>query len=215
MDGDVVKQGVLRERRAGRPSKLDADLLDQVVVDTALRLFLRDGFSRTTVEHIATTCGTVRRTVLHRFPTKEELFLAAARRHHEIWVAKEADLPKSDDPLIALRDWCGFLLYSALHADNAAMFRMCAGEAAHILGLADLILNWDSAVTRSTEDLVLQAQKSGLFQRQDAETLACEIHSMMMSYPLNRSMFFDPVFSDQRSVDIYSSRVWSLFVRMA
>ena len=215
MDGDIVKQGILRERRAGRPSKLDADLLDRVVVDTALRLFLRDGFSRTTMEHIATSCGTVRRTVLHRFPTKEELFIAAARHHHELWVAKEANVLKSEDPLIALRDWCEFLLHSALHPDNAAMFRMCAGEAAHITGLAELILNWDSDTTRSTENLVLQAQKNGLFQQQDAEMLACEIQSVMMSYPLNRSMFFDPVFADQQSIDIYSSKAWSLFARMA
>lgn len=67
-------------RRAGRPTREQAEARDNELLDTALNLFLEHGFEMTTIEMIATSVSMTKRTVYARYTDKAALFLAAVHR---------------------------------------------------------------------------------------------------------------------------------------
>ncbi|MEU1981042.1 TetR/AcrR family transcriptional regulator [Nocardia sp. NPDC019395] len=67
-------------RGAGRPTREQAEARHRELLDTALKLFLENGFEMTTVEMIAKRVGMTKRTVYARYPDKAALFLTAVQR---------------------------------------------------------------------------------------------------------------------------------------
>ncbi len=79
------------------------------LVDTALRLFYRDGFHATGIDKILAESGVAKMTLYKHFKSKDELILAAVRRRDEQirnWLMRAAErrarAPR--DRLLALFD---------------------------------------------------------------------------------------------------------------
>src|SRR3546814_9977291 len=70
-------------RRSGRPSREEADLLDEQIMEAARLSFTAVGFSATTIERVASQSGTTPRSVMHRFADKDALLYAAVDRRSE------------------------------------------------------------------------------------------------------------------------------------
>ena len=58
------------------------------LVQTALRLFLRDGFRATGIDRILGESGVAKKTLYHHFRSKEELIVAALRQRDGEFMAK-------------------------------------------------------------------------------------------------------------------------------
>jgi AcrR family transcriptional regulator len=69
------------KRRPGRPT-----LSNEQLLDTALDLFLANGFERTSIEAITAAAGMAKRTVYARYGDKTTLFKAALTRAIEEWI---------------------------------------------------------------------------------------------------------------------------------
>ncbi|HSA53840.1 MAG TPA: TetR/AcrR family transcriptional regulator [Yinghuangia sp.] len=67
-------------RKAGRPTREQAEARHEELLDTAMELFLEHGYELATIEMIATRVNMTKRTVYARYPDKASLFLAAVRR---------------------------------------------------------------------------------------------------------------------------------------
>jgi len=61
-------------------------LTNEELLDTALELFLHEGFERTGIDAIAVAAGMAKRTVYARYPDKTALFKAALKRAIEDWL---------------------------------------------------------------------------------------------------------------------------------
>ncbi|MQY18784.1 TetR/AcrR family transcriptional regulator [Nocardia macrotermitis] len=72
--------GVPVRRGAGRPTREQAAARHEELLETALDLFLENGFDVTTVEMIASRVNMTKRTIYARYPEKSALFLAAVHR---------------------------------------------------------------------------------------------------------------------------------------
>ncbi|MEE2030695.1 TetR/AcrR family transcriptional regulator [Rhodococcus chondri] len=86
-------------RRGGRPTREEAGRLDLIVRESALRLFLENGYEGTTMNAIAAAAGTTKPSLYSRFPTKEDVFrsvLGWAMQRTD-WPAPEAEIPDFDD----------------------------------------------------------------------------------------------------------------------
>ena len=70
-----------KRRRRGRPTLSNEELLD-----TALNVFLENGFEKTSVEGICAAAGMAKRTVYARYPDKTALFRASITRAIEDWL---------------------------------------------------------------------------------------------------------------------------------
>ncbi|CAN7593066.1 TetR/AcrR family transcriptional regulator [Phenylobacterium sp. LjRoot219] len=71
---------------AGRPTREQAELRHEELLDRALELFLEKGFELVTMEAIAAAVGMTKRTVYARYEDKSALFRAAVQRAIERWV---------------------------------------------------------------------------------------------------------------------------------
>lgn len=71
---------------AGRPTREQAELRHEELLDRALELFLEKGFELVTMEAIAAAVGMTKRTVYARYEDKGALFRAAVHRAIQRWV---------------------------------------------------------------------------------------------------------------------------------
>lgn len=76
----MSEAGAPVRRGAGRPTREQAAARHEELLDTALDLFLENGFDVTTVEMIASRVNMTKRTIYARYPDKSALFLAAVHR---------------------------------------------------------------------------------------------------------------------------------------
>src|SRR3546814_13335877 len=67
-------------RRSGRPSREEADLLDEQIMEAARLSFTAVGFSATTIERVASPSGTTPRSVMPRFADKDALLSGVVDR---------------------------------------------------------------------------------------------------------------------------------------
>ncbi|HMK85824.1 MAG TPA: TetR/AcrR family transcriptional regulator [Steroidobacteraceae bacterium] len=81
----VNKPRRLRRPGAGRPTREQAELRHEELLDRALDLFLRKGFEVTTIEAIAASLGMAKRSVYARYRSKAALFKASVQRAIEQW----------------------------------------------------------------------------------------------------------------------------------
>jgi TetR/AcrR family transcriptional regulator, acrAB operon repressor len=102
-----------------RRSKSEAEETREQIVAAAIKLFLRDGVSKTTLEKIAEEAGYTRGAVYHHFENKAKLMLELMKRAHP--PAQEMFdsmiLETSDDPLGTLSEKIGSSLEKML-SDN-------------------------------------------------------------------------------------------------
>jgi AcrR family transcriptional regulator len=71
---------------AGRPTREQAELRHEELLDRALELFLEHGYELATIEAIAAAVGMTKRTVYARYPDKAALFKAAVQRAIDHWI---------------------------------------------------------------------------------------------------------------------------------
>lgn len=76
----------LARPRPGRPSREQARLRQEELLDRALEIFLDHGFEMTTIDAIAADVGMTKRTVYSRYEDKKALFRATVERAVERWI---------------------------------------------------------------------------------------------------------------------------------
>src|SRR5450755_2390472 len=116
-------------RRSGRPSRADALLLRERILEAATELFLQEGYGSTTIEAVAARAGISKRTFYDRFDDKAALFAAVVHR------IIEHIRPPPDVPLLqgaSLRAMlvrlAGMILHAALAPQAIALHRLVNAE---------------------------------------------------------------------------------------
>jgi TetR/AcrR family transcriptional repressor of mexJK operon len=89
--GQLEQAGDISRRKPGRPT-----LSNEQLLDTALELFLQNGFERTGIDAIAEAAGMAKRTVYARYIDKTALFKAALTRAIEDWMVPIAKLRSAE-----------------------------------------------------------------------------------------------------------------------
>lgn len=108
------------------------------ITDTAMRLFLDQGFEQTTIDQIATTAGISRRSFFRYFGTKEDVVLGGLAQQGELMRDALENVPLTVEPWEALRQ--------ALHAVDAL-----AVEPGVTLKIAKMMYGTPSLRARSIE----------------------------------------------------------------
>src|SRR3546814_14013868 len=80
------KSGHNHRSTSGRPTRAQARLRHEQLLDEALEQFLDKGFVMTTIDAIAAAVGMTKRTVYTRYPNKNALFGAAVQRAINTWI---------------------------------------------------------------------------------------------------------------------------------
>jgi TetR/AcrR family transcriptional regulator len=95
------------------------------IMDAALSVFARHGFSGARVDRIAAAAGMSKTNLLYYFRTKEALYLAVLTRTLDMWLEPLRELDASRDPEEALGRYIEQkLVYSRSHPEASRLFAM-------------------------------------------------------------------------------------------
>ncbi|MDX3797755.1 TetR/AcrR family transcriptional regulator [Streptomyces sp. AK04-3B] len=172
------------------------------VLDTAHELFLRDGFTATSIERVAEAAGYSKGAVYSNFATKNELCLAVLDRIAMQQVAHIAvamgDAPRIEDRLAGFARWAeqhiGDSSWTALEVEFATANR-------HDAQVCAQLAHRRRTVTGVLADLIrAQTQELGVTPGMPADTAALILLSLGIGIGVQRA--FDPTVPVQPVVDL-------------
>lgn len=166
------------------------------IVQAALRLFLRDGFARTSVDAIAAEAGVSKRTVYNHYGDKENLFLSVISDTYDSMigvVVRLIDQYLTDVPVDAVEEniiafACDAALMAARSSDRAAMIRLMMSEATHFPQLQAVQMR-PRGVTASIAERLTRLAARGLLDVPEPEEAANHLFALTMGQMNNRSLF--------------------------
>jgi AcrR family transcriptional regulator len=187
----VAAKVVVAPRRGGRPSKADAGLLAQRIVDAAAELFFTLGYGATTIEAVAQRARISKRTFYHRFDNKSALFSAVVHR------TIDRMRPPADVPLLhganlreILLGLAQLILRAALSPPAIALHRLIVAESGRFPDLAAVVNN-QGAVEEAVRLIagVLESEvRAGNLALDNASFAAQQFLYMLIAVPQRRAM---------------------------
>jgi AcrR family transcriptional regulator len=115
--------------RGGRPTKQDAPLLTERILDAATELFLRDGYGAASLEAVAAAAGVSKRTLYARFAGKAALFQVVVARLVARWLPEfDAGLEQAQGLEATLLAAARIILATALMPEALALHRLIVAE---------------------------------------------------------------------------------------
>jgi TetR/AcrR family acrAB operon transcriptional repressor len=180
-----------------RKTKEEAAATRDGILDAAEKLFVEQGVSRTTLQHIATAAGVTRGAIYWHFDDKGALFNAMMERailplEAEMQVLDQAE---SDDPLVDLRNHMLAVLDRTVNDPGARRVFEIATLKVEFVGEMDAVrqrrkdnmANW---MTRAERRIRLAADKGLIARHVDATRVALALWIMIDG--LIRNWMFDP-----------------------
>jgi len=178
-------------RRGGRPSREQAALLGDRILDVAAGLFLTEGYGATSVEAVAQRAKISKRTFYHRFPDKAALFDAVLRRIIQ-GLRPPPDVPvfEGGDLSEVLRRLARLALRASVAPMTLALTRLMLTEAQRFPELATIIAREGSRgeAVRQITALLEHESHAGQLAIDRPEFAAEQFLSLLMTVPQRRAL---------------------------
>ena len=171
---------------AGRPTREQALLRHQELLDRALELFLEKGFELVTIDAIAASVNMAKRSVYARYESKTALFKAAVQRAVERWIVPVEALRKleSDDLEATLTALAKLRMANAISPAGLRLQRIINTESYRFPEISTLAFEQG---TRPTIDFLTQLLRrhtqAGTLKISDPEVAATSFLSMVVGAP--------------------------------
>ena len=189
-------------RTGGRPSREDAALIADRIVETAREQFFTHGYGATSIETIAREAGISKRTFYHRFANKAAVFQAVANRLvHSIKPADMDHLFEGADLEQVLRKLGRAILQASLSPQTLALQRLLIAEATRFPELA-LAMNEQGArqdALRRIATLLEAETTAGRLVTRDPLLAAEMFLQMTLSLPQRRAMGLGQPMTDRET----------------
>ncbi|TCN50036.1 TetR family transcriptional regulator [Rhodococcus sp. SMB37] len=189
---DVPHTDSIGRRRGGRPTREEAGKLDEAVRESALRLFLENGYEGTTMNAIAAAAGTTKPSLYARFPTKEDVFRSVLgwAMSRSDWPWPEPELPDFDDLEKALTAIAGTAVRRALDPSMIKLQQVAVAYASRYPDIARKALGsgyWPR--TRQVAELLRRHAATGSIVADDPDALAELFLGMAAGAPARLASF--------------------------
>lgn len=202
-------------RKGGRPYKSDSQTKSQHIIETASRLFARQGYAATSVEQVVAACGVGKDTVYRRFPSKLALFEGVVEHarlrtqaHFQTTMAAQ-----TGDVMEQLRAVARWLLTVNLDPTLIAFKRIAFSEA---LVIGQSVANkTDDPIMDRLLGLLREAQKTGELARGDVLFLAAHLLNCIAIGPTIEAMLGRTTYASTRAQNAYFEKAWTLFLNGA
>ncbi len=128
--------------RGGRPSRHDAEVRVQVVLDVAKEKFLSAGYRETSLDAISRDAGVAKKTLYCHFGSKAGLFDAIVRTLADAWVEELRKIVANDNGPVAVLEAVALrLLDVGTQSDMIELYRTLIVESRRFPALVDAYLD--------------------------------------------------------------------------
>ena len=199
--------------RSGRGRPVGgSELKRSLIAQAALRLFLRTGFARTSVDAIAEEAGVSKRTIYNHYGDKESLFLSVVRETYEGMIAVIerlmdqylTDVPDDAVEANIVAFSCDLALLAARSSERSAVIRLMMTEASHFPELRDVQMR-PRGITGAIAERLTRLAARGLLDVPEPEEAANHLFSLTMGQLNNRTLFGAIPVSDEEITRMASS----------
>lgn len=198
-----------------RRTKEDAEKTRQTVLEAALTLFSRDGYSLTTLSRIAKEAGCSRGPIYWHFQNKDDLYEAVLAYSQEPLEALVSECRQMRETPVEAMDhfigqWLGLLANNRKYRQS---FEILLNKT-ELTGAMSRTLKRERALTRSIiglfRDLVGQAVNRGLINTtEDPEDLGLLSYTYLMG--ITQTWLFAPrLFSLKKEAPFFQRQFWAL-----
>lgn len=190
----MAKKSPKSEGKPAVPPFMAGDDKRAAILRAAQMLFLRDGFSVTSMDAVTQEAGVSKATVYAYFDSKEKLFEALIRLGSEAALNATPSLVRSDgDPRSELLAFFGPFLNLLFDSGGYAWSRMLIAEAhRHPKNAAFFFSCTVERITKSVEKYLLALSRDGLFPKRDVRLSAEALVAMVLLGPLHRALLVGP-----------------------
>jgi AcrR family transcriptional regulator len=195
----------------GRPPG-GSQLKKAAIVQAALRLFLRDGFARTSVDSIAEEAGVSKRTIYNHYGDKENLFLSVVSETFDSMANVVTDLidryladvseDQVEENIVSFASETALL--AARSSDRSALIRLMMAEAPHFPELWRAQMRPQAVTTEIARRLAVMSSR-GLLDIPDPNDAANHLFALTMGQMNNRSLFGVVPLSDDEVIRLAAS----------
>jgi TetR/AcrR family transcriptional regulator, mexJK operon transcriptional repressor len=187
----------------GRPAG-GSEVKRAAIVAAALRLFLRDGFARTSVDAIAEEAGVSKRTIYNHYEDKQSLFLSVVSDTYDSMILAMTglmdkyltDVPDDEVEERIVSFACEAALLASRSPERSAVIRLMMTEAPHFLEL-QVVQMRPRGITAGIAERLARLTARGLLDVPDPEEAANHLFALTMGQMNNRSLFGVVPLSDE------------------
>ena len=170
--------------RGGRPTRDEAPLLTERVLDAATDLFLREGYGTTSLEAVAAAAGVSKRTLYARFAGKAALLQMVVARLVTNWLpAFDAEIGQGGGLRDTLLGSARVMLATALTPQALGLYRLIIAEIGRFPELALVIR--DAGAAMGTDRLANVMAVAGV---SDPIWAAEQFMALVLSIPQRRGL---------------------------
>lgn len=197
-----------------RRTKEDAEKTRLKVIEAALELFSKHGYSHTTLAMIASAAGFSRGPIYWHFKNKDELYEAVlhySQEPLEQLVAQSMALQATPVQAIQYlcRHWFSLLLENPWHRQSFEILLNKTELTAEMAGTVRRERKLTRLIVRSLSSLIDQGKTLGELPEQDSEQSALLLYTALMG--ITHTWLLDPkLFSLKKNADAFSARLLKL-----
>ncbi len=180
--------------QGGRPSREEAALRDERILEVALTLFMANGFAATSIEAVARGAGVAKRTLYARYPDKAALFVAVIRRQIDEWLATLRELGGADADVAALLYSLGISMFEVTTSPQAvALIRIIRAEGVRFPDMAEALHEMClQHIWGMIAGILRREAERGRLRIEDPMFAACQFHQLVVGEPLDRLLSGNP-----------------------
>lgn len=202
-------------RGRGRLSAAETERLEAHLLDDAQRLFLVQGYARTTMDAIARDAGVTRKTLYARYANKAEVLAAVVDRLLDAGLAASPapDAPRdaASSPRTQLRQLARELAQMSSGPQVAGLNRLALAEAVQVPELARLFARLYERAVNHVAGVLARLQAEGHLPRLGDERMAATLFiEASASVPRLRAMLGQPLSNAQIEAQATAAADWVL-----
>lgn len=157
-----------------------SDIKRQAILDAAYRLFMTQGFDKTTISEITRQVGGSKATIYSYFESKEELFVECMMAAAEDYITSNLALldASGSDPGTALREFGAGLLSFASSPDSVATQRLLVAEA-NRSDIGKLFFTKITNLLGFVAAYLSRLMEAGVLRNDDAQLAAAHLRALL------------------------------------
>jgi AcrR family transcriptional regulator len=202
-------------RPSGRPNAKATEVLNRKLIVTATRLFVKQGYTATSMEQIAVAAKAGKQTIYRRYPTKEILFKAVVTDMAENLLRSARKAEETDaDPLMGIREIVHVTLDMISTPECIAIYRILVSEAQRFPALvSQIITDISNPVDESIRRLLKAARRSCAI-RQDLkiEETRMAVLGITTGWALSQNLLGRPSLADESVRRSFFEQAWAIFL---
>lgn len=203
------------KRTAGRPTREQAQHIDDIILSGAREAFCSRGIEGTSMEEIALSVGVSKHTIYRRYAGKMALLDAVVTRDLDRLNQTMVDGSSGANPLERLKNSARRFFFFCVEPDSVRFMAFLTSEAIFSEELRQRFATWDRVLADPIIACIQASQDAGLLRRDDSALALFSLLADILDGPSRRMQFDLPDPFNSMTPDAFFEHRWSVFLKVA